>query len=244
MSLLLLLIFRLVVKISAIDFPFALESICCCILSGKEGWRLSESACVRDNEHDDDGNGDGDDDDDNDDRQPPWPPAPSPLAAPLSIPLLALSKHYENLAFSSSGQIHLHYYKNDYYFCLPRPKRPPTAHLPTHSHTQPLANGLACKCVYTVLVLVSMRVCAVLCVCLCVCFIINFSCIFSTFFVFLFYHAPHKHTHTHSDSCVCIFLCSGDGTHTCTHSHSHIFSTHIHIRIQSLISVYCTNNVW
>lgn len=142
----------------------------------------------------------------------------SPLClAPFSVTLSILSSHYENLALSSSGQIHLHYYKNDYYFCLPRPKRPPTAHSHTYPLTHPLANGLACKCVYTVLVLVSVRVCVC---CLCVCFIINFSCIFSTFFVFLFYHAPHTHQHI----CMYIYALRGWYTHRHTHTHTNSYS--------------------
>lgn len=143
----------------------------------------------------------------------------SPLYSPFSVTLSILSSHYENLALSSSGQIHLHYYKNDYYFCLPRPKRPPTAHSHTYPLTHPLANGLACKCVYTVLVLVSVRVCVC---CLCVCFIINFSCIFSTFFVFLFYHAPHTHTSTYV--CMYIYALRGWYTHRHTHTHTNSYS--------------------
>lgn len=123
--LLLLLIFRLVVKISAIDFSCALDSICC-ILTGGVWTRVCEITSttmtmamamtimtIA--------------------SRTAFPSTPSSVLPPFSITLSILSSHYENLALSSSGQIHLHYYKNDYYFCLPRLKRPPTAHSLTHS---------------------------------------------------------------------------------------------------------------
>lgn len=67
-----------------------------------------ESACVRDNEHDDDG--------DVRCAMTIMTIASRLDLLPLSMPLPVLSSYYANLAFSSSGQIHLHYYKNDYYF--------------------------------------------------------------------------------------------------------------------------------